>query len=135
MLKDDLSVVEFFRIARQQQNACAQTTAAGLPKLGKSAPECHAQLGSALNMLNGAAGCRWGYSDGDHLIGYLLVPAASSAQAANRLLVHGFHDESLAHFRSIGELANLLILFGREPRAFIDCRAASRRERLTKRLK
>jgi urease accessory protein UreF len=128
MQMDDLSGVEFFRIARQQQNACAQNTAAGLPELGKSAPECHAQLGSALN---GAAGCRWGYSDGDHLIGYLLGSAASSAQAANRLLVHGFHDENLAHFRSTGELANLLILFGRKPRAFIDCRAASRRERLT----
>ena len=120
------------RLASQQESLCAQVTAAQIPAMGVNAPACLEQLGQALNTLSGAACCRWGCSNGDHLVEYLLGRAASNGHAAYRLFAHGFYDESLALTRSIGELANLLLLFGQDSSALVDWRGATRRERLGK---
>src|SRR6185437_12254748 len=75
--------------------------------MGVNAPACLEQLGQALNTLSGAACCRWGCSNGDHLVEYLLGRAASNGHAAYRL-------------------------FGQDSSALVDWRGATRRERLGK---
>jgi len=129
---DTLTGLEFLDLASRQERACASRTAKELPGMGRNAPACLEQLGQALNTLSGAAGCRWGCAKGDHLIEYLLGRAASNGHAAYRLFAHGFYDESMALARSIGELANLLLLFGQDSSSFSNWRLAPRRERLAK---
>jgi hypothetical protein len=127
---DALTGLEFLNLASEQERVCASHTSAMLPGMGQSAPACLEQLGKALNTLNGVAGCRWGCTGNDHLVEYLLGRVVSNAHASYRLLAHGFYDESMALARSIGELANLLLLFGAEPSSFSAWRLATRRERL-----
>jgi hypothetical protein len=127
---DALSGSEFLNLSSEQQQRCAEVTSGALPKFGRNAPKCHEQLGRALNVLDGAASCRWGCSKGDHLVEYLLGKGASNAHAAFLLLYRGFYDESLGLARSIGELANLLLLFGREPADFAKWRESTRAERV-----
>jgi hypothetical protein len=129
---DALTGAEFLSLASRQERECADRTGAELPQLGENAPACLEQLGRALNTLGGAAGCRWSCAKGDHLVEYLLGRAASNGHAAYRLFAHGFYDESMALARSIGELANLLLLFSQDASAFAEWRTATRRERLAK---
>ena len=101
-----------------------------IPDMGVSMPACYAQFGKLLNVLDAVASCRWHCDGGDHLVQYLIGRCVSNARASHSLLMIGMYDESLALTRSIGELANLLLLFGYDRAAFAQWRAADRKERL-----
>ncbi len=130
MQLDELSGAEFLALATRQEMHCSAATMKGIPQLGVRGIGCLEKFGVAINVLSGAAGCRWGCPGGDHLVEYLLGRGASSAHAGYRLMMHGFYDECLGLARGLGELANLLLLFGAEPSAFAAWRASDRKERL-----
>ena len=128
---DNIEGATYLDLASRVEAACATTTAAQVSTLGDRAPECLDRLGRSLNTLSGAAGCRWGCSNSDHLPEALLGRAACSGHAAYRLLMSGFYDESLCLIRSISELSNLFALFVRDASALTQWKAAPRRERLS----
>jgi hypothetical protein len=130
MKLDELSGTAFLALATRQELHCSATTIESIPQLGTKGVGCLEAFGAALNVLSGAAGCRWGCSSGDHLVEYLLGRGASSAHAGYRLMMHGFYDEALGLARGLGELANLMLLFGADPSAFAAWRASDRKERL-----
>jgi hypothetical protein len=130
MSLDDLTGPEFLELVAAQNRACSAATTSMIPEMGVSMPACYAQLGKVLNVLDAVASCRWQCDGGDHLVQYLLGRCASNAGAAHVLLLAGFYDESLSLTRSVGELANLLVLFWQNPVSFSEWRLATRGERM-----
>jgi len=106
---------DFLKLVSQQEDACEARTASALPRLGKLAPACYRNLGTVLSLLDRAASCYWGCRGGDHVVEYIAGRSCSSARAARRLFEFGYYDESLSINRSIGEIANLLLLFNFDP--------------------
>ena len=109
---------DFLELAARQEDACEATTASRIRHLGKQAPACFENLGTVLSLLDRVGSCFWGCRGGDHILEALAGRVCSSSRAALRLLQFGFYDESLSLSRSIGEIANLLLLFNQEAEAF-----------------
>ena len=121
---------EFLELAAELEERCRAETDSKLPEMGEKAPRTLEHLGTALSLLDRAASCWWGCKEGDHLVEYLLGRTASSAAASLSLLRRGFYDESLSLSRSLGEIANLFLLFRTDRSTFEEWRKASRGERL-----
>ena len=80
-------------------------------ELGSRAPQCAAEMGTVLSLLDRVASCFWGCAGGDHFAPRMIGRAVSSSRASLRLMNGGYYDESLMLTRSVGETANLLSLF------------------------
>ena len=103
--------LDFVELLWKQEDECEKLTDQLTPQIGVKAPQCLAQLGTVLSLLDRLSSCWWGCQSGDHLVEYLVGRAVGSARAVLRLLRFGFYDEALAIIRNIGEIANLLFLF------------------------
>ncbi len=133
-LNDDARVPEaldFLELVGEQEDSCEAETDELLTTLGKKAPACLEQIGTALSLLDRLASCWWGCRRGDHVIEYLCGRVASNARAALRLMRFGFYDESLLLCRAMGETANMLELFAMDNGAYEEWRAASRAYRMS----
>ena len=120
----------FLNLVWGQEDACQRETDGRLPAMGKKAPACLGQVGTVLSLLDRMASCWWACQGGDHVIEYLCGRVASTGRAALRLMRFGFYDESLVLSRSIGEIANLFLLFQEDRHAFGEWKVASRGDRL-----
>jgi hypothetical protein len=101
-------------------------------KLGKSVPAGLDAIGTMLVFVYGLATCGWGCKGGDHQIEWLLGRVVNQTTSAHRLMRSGFYDEALVLIRGIGEIANLLWLFGKEPSAMDEWKTCDRRTRMNK---
>ena len=124
--------LDFFKLIWRHEDACEEQTDNRLPNLGVKAPQCFAQLGTMLSLLDRLASCWWGCPGGHHVAQYLVGRGASTARAAIRLMRFGFYDEALGLVRNIGELANLLFLFAVDHKALPRWLSADRKTRLRK---
>ena len=64
-----------------------------------------------------------------HMIQYIAARASSFGRAALRLARLGFYDEALSLVRSLGEIANLLMLFHLDSAAMADWKRSDSRRR------
>jgi hypothetical protein len=128
---EELSGVEYLAVTAKAEENCARLTTRKLNVLGVRARTCVERLGTTLDVLSGAAGCRWGCRKGDHLVERLLGRGTATAHASYRLLMNGFYDESLALSRSVAELGNLLALFSHDADSFARWKTATRRDRMS----
>jgi hypothetical protein len=87
-------------------------------------------LGTVLSLLDRLSSCYWGCHSGDHTKEYLLGRACTSTSAAWIMVQHGHYDAALGIARDIGEIANLLMLFGAEPNAFTQWKDSDDRARM-----
>ena len=122
--------LRFLRDMRRLEERCSRQTWKALPKTGKQAPRCLKALGELLSLTYRASSCYWGCAGPDHTLNHLAVRVAATASASLRCMAAGYYDESLALTRSVGELANLIILFSEVPDQFEEWRKAKRSERL-----
>jgi hypothetical protein len=123
---------EFLRIIQEHEAQCEKETWERVPYLGKMVPECLEKIGLVLFVMDAMASCFYGCRGGDHVIEYLIGRACASARASLRLLFFGYYDESLGITRSIGEIANLLLLFNQDDHAFEEWRALPDEDRRKK---
>lgn len=100
-----------------------------LAKAGRKAPACYAEIGTVVGYLDRMSSCWWGCQGGHHRIEYLCGRASSQTLAALRLMRFGLYDEALLLCRGVGEVANLLFLFRREPDSFGEWMTASEGQR------
>jgi hypothetical protein len=89
-------------------------------------------LGTVLSLLDRLSSCFWGCHHGDHLKEYLLGRACTSTSAGYILVRHGHYDAALGIARDVGEIANLLMLFGADTGAFEQWRSSDDRTRMNK---
>jgi hypothetical protein len=82
--------------------------------------------------LDGIGSCYWGCARGDHAAEYLIGRSSSTARAAFLLLESAYYDEALSLVRSLGELTNLLFLFGIRPAAASEWKSCADAERRRK---
>ena len=122
--------VEFLKLVRRLENKCDRKTSARRPRMGKRAPECYERLGTILSILDRESSCFWECNGGDHIIEYLCGRTANCSRAALRLMQMGFYDESLVLIRSVGEIANLIVLFKLKPGTLDDWQQCTRQQRL-----
>ena len=115
----------FLKLVWSLEDECQTQTDCRLPDLGKKAPECLKQIGTALSLMDRMASCWWVYREGDHRIEYLCGRSASSARAVLRLIRLGFYDEALVLSRGLGEIANLMQLFCSDADALDEWKGAS----------
>jgi hypothetical protein len=115
-IPDDFTGVDFLNRVTESEDTCSTITAGRIRHLGKRLPECYEALGMALALLDCAAACWWGCSQGDHRMEYLIGRAANSAYAALAMTRQGYYDQALSGARTLGEIANLLGLFVAEPK-------------------
>jgi hypothetical protein len=108
---DDFTGISFLDRIAEMEEACVKETIDRIPHLGKKLPDCYEALGMTLALLDGAATCFWGCSQGDHRIEYLIGRAANSAYAGLSMAKRGYYDQALSIARILGEIANLLALF------------------------
>ena len=120
----------FLQLVWHQEDDCEVETDKALNELGKKAPACLQQIGTALSLADRMASCWWECRGGDHVIEYICGRVASNARAALRLLRFGFYDESLLLSRSLGETANLLQLFFQEAETLQDWKVSTKKERM-----
>jgi hypothetical protein len=110
-IPDDFTGILFLNRITDAEDTCAKITAERLPHLGQRLPLCYEAMGMTLALLDCAAACWWGCSQGDHRLEYLIGRAANSAYAAISTAKRGYYDQSLSGARTLGEIANLLALF------------------------
>lgn len=122
--------LDFLADIRIAEERCANETWKSLPQTGRQVPLCLSALGDLLSLIYRAATCNWGCAGPDHTVNHLAARIATTASASLRCLAAGYYDESLALTRSVGELANLLVLFVRVPAEFDAWINANKRERL-----
>ena len=99
---------------------------------GRALPATLQNLGTVLSFQYRLACCAWGCKGGDHQVEWLAGRIVNQALSAHRLIRAGFYDEALMLVRGIGEMANLLWLFGKDSAALSDWRKASTGERQRK---
>jgi hypothetical protein len=107
----DFTGITFLERIIETEDVCSKTTTERLPQLGTTLPQCYEALGMTLALLDCAAACWWGCSQGDHRLEYLLGRMANSAYAAIAMTRRGYYDQALSGARTLGEMANLLALF------------------------
>lgn len=119
--------LEFFEFIWQQEDACQKLTDDQLPQFGTKATDCFSSLGTALSLLDRVSSCWWNCPGGkykEHTIQYIAGRGCNLARAAVRLTRFGFYDEALGLVRSMGEIANLLILFDADEKVLQEWRDA-----------
>lgn len=112
--------------------ACQASKETGeyLPESGKKLPATVESLGDVLSILYRCACCAFGCREGDHQIEWLTGRVVNQSSSAYRLILSAYYDESLMLIRGVGEIANLLWLFGHEQSELNAWMSASRRVRL-----
>lgn len=121
--------ITFLREVVELEERCTKETWKVLPQTGRQVPRCLTALGDLLSLTHQASGCLWGCTGPDHTANHLAGRVATLAPASLRCLSAGYYDESLALTRCVAELANLLVLFVREPVEFEQWKHANRKER------
>lgn len=121
--------LDFLKLVSEQEDTCEAETRRRIPSMGKKAPACLQNLGTALSLLDRTASCFWACRGGDHVIEYLAGRVCSLSRAALRLLLFGFYDESLSITRSIGEIANLFLLFNQDAPALAQWSQSNNKQR------
>jgi hypothetical protein len=109
--KRKLTTKRYYEVIEDAERTCAILTAKAWPKAGTKAIDCYEALAVALMYTDAIASCHFGCQRGDHRLEYLIGGATSSAYAALLLMRRGYYDQALSIARTLGELANLLILF------------------------
>jgi hypothetical protein len=122
--------IDFLELVKTLENECEKYTRERFPSMGAKATKCLEQLGTVLSLTDRAASCFWKCRKGDHIIEYLAGRISTLSRAALRLLLLGFYDESLSLTRSIGEIANLLILFRLDSASFTKWKGLTTKHRL-----
>ncbi len=97
---------------------------------GEKLPASVEGLGNVMSLLYRAACCFWGCRGGDHQVEWLAGRVINEGMSSYRLIRAAYYDESLMLTRGIGEIANLLWLFGHDPVALPAWQRATPRERL-----
>ncbi len=123
---------DFLKVLVQAEDQCANFTHHSLTGMGEMPLQLVPRLGTVLSLLDRVASCHWGCSLGDHVVEYLCGRSVSNGRAALRLATFGLYDESLSLTRSIGEIANLLLLFVNSPPDLAAWKAMSRGDRINK---
>lgn len=117
------------------EDKCEKWTEKHIPRWGKKAPACYEYLGQLLAYADMIGSCAYGCPGGgadEHAVWYLVSRSSSFGRAALRLMKMGFYDEALTIVRSIGEISNLLLLFGVEPSSIKEWEQSDRAYRLDK---
>ena len=115
----------FLKVIAGLEDECSSLSRRELARAGRQVPRCLDALGDMLSLSYQAASCHWGCRGPDHAVNHLAVKAATSASASLRCLLAGYYDESLALTRTVGEVANLLLLFVNSPESFEEWRRCS----------
>ena len=82
--------------------------------MGAKAPKCWEHLCTVLMFADAVGSCYWGCKGGHHkghVVQYTTARVSGFGRAALRLAKLGFYDEALMLVRSLGEIANLFMLF------------------------
>ncbi len=114
--------VDFLHRTWSLDDRCETETDSRIASMGEKAPDCFEEIGTVLSILDRMGSCFWKCSGGDHTIEYLCGRVSSNGRATVRLLRMGFYDESLLLSRSIGEIANVLVLFCKDGTALAEWR-------------
>lgn len=122
----------FLKLLQEMEDRCESRSLEALKDAGDNLPALVSDLGTVLKAADMAASCLHGCSKGHHAVEYLLTSVESYARAAIRLSLLGFYDESLTISRSVGEKANLFMLFVHEPTKLREWVASSEDERRRK---
>jgi hypothetical protein len=105
------SPAEYIKCARKMESECEQYSDDAFSTTGSKAPECIANLLALFVRMDAVSSCFWCCLGGNHQLEYMAGRLVSSARGSLSLLRKGFYDESLNLTRSMGETANLLVLF------------------------
>jgi hypothetical protein len=103
--------LDFLRLVSKMEDQCEKLTDKKIPAMGKKAPRCMEHIGTVLSLCDRIGSCYWQCNNDDHLVEYMTSRVNGYARASLRLARFGFYDEALVLVRSIGEIANLLVLF------------------------
>ena len=129
--QDFPSGATFLQEIAKFEDRCSSLSRRELARSGRQVPRCLDALGDVLSLAYQAASCHWGCRGPDHAVNYLAVKAATSASASLRCLMAGYYDESLALTRTVGEVANLCLLFLNSPESFDEWRQSYPKVRRT----
>ncbi len=94
--------------------------------------QTHHYLGTVISLLDRASSCFWGCKGGDHKIEYIIGRCCNYGIGAFKLARAGFYDESVALARTIGETANLALLFVNDNLALQEWKIADEKTRKDK---
>lgn len=83
--------------------------------LGIRGAGLYGALGAGIDLLAGAASCRWGCSGATHVVENVLRRIVNAALGSLRLATGGYYDEALATLRVCAESVNLVELFVADP--------------------
>lgn len=119
----------FLELAAGVEEACASLTLERAEQLGKKVPLCLQRLGTILSLLYRETCCFYGCPGGDHFGQRIAGRVVNHALASFRMLCSGYYDESFALTRNIGEIANLLFLFGVKPELLEQWKEADEKTR------
>lgn len=111
---------DFLHHVSDMEDECEQITDKWISTAGVQAPKCMDRLGSVLSLGDRVGSCFWHCPGGGyetHVVQYIAARSTSYGRAALRLLRFGFYDEALSLVRSLGEIANLLMLFELDAKA------------------
>ncbi len=97
---------------------------------GEKLPLSIERLGTVLSYLYRAACCAWGCRGGDHQVEWLAGRVVNQAMSGYRLIRAGYYDEALVMARGIGEITNLVFLFGTDAQELENWKKADRGTRL-----
>ena len=101
-------------------------------ELGVRAPILYHTLDVALLLLAKVASCHWSCRGGNHVQENMVRRLVNYSLAVIRLAKLGFYDESLAIFRSLAEVTNLIELFTIDKRTMTEWLSLSPKERWKK---
>jgi len=105
---------EYLRAIQANQNGCEAATLGRLAEIDPKLPEVLQVTGETLMLLEQYGTCHWGCRGGAHLLERFAARTVSYALASLRLLWFGHYDEAYSLLRTLGELANLLLLFAND---------------------
>jgi len=111
------------------ESRCETATLEWLPESSEKAPACYAALGTAMSLMDRLVSCSWGCSGSDHAAERLAGRAYHAVRAGLLLWRRGSYDEALVMARSVGEVANLLLLFHFDAQAFASWKQLPDKER------
>lgn len=115
--------LDFLRFVAEMEDTCERITDEQLSRMGLKTPKCVEKLGTVLSLVDRVGSCFWhcpGEGYDAHVIQYIAARAGNFGRAAWRLARLGFYDEALSMVRSLGEIANLLMLFSLDSAAMAD---------------
>ncbi len=99
-------------------------------ELSKDSQQDFVVLGTALSALYQLGTCHGHCRGGDHILESLAGRTNNLGSAAFLLTMNGYYDEALGLIRSIGEIANLLLLFAENPAKYGEWVQATKKARI-----